>query len=48
VVEQPVKEEVKKPTYADLLLLIPKQTRRVRKKKVVLPEGSEQLSLFAV
>ena len=36
-----------KPTYADLLLLIPKRTRRKRKKNV-LPEGVEQLTLFAV
>lgn len=40
-------ETVKKPTYADLLLLIPKRTRRKRKKNV-LPEGVEQLTLFAI
>ena len=40
-------EAVKKPTYADLLLLVPKRTRRKRKKDV-LPEGVEQLTLFAV
>lgn len=39
-------EEVKKPTYADLLLLIPKRTRK--RKRNVLPEGVEQLTLFAV
>lgn len=40
-------ETVKKPTYADLLLLVPKRTRRKRKKDV-LPDGVEQLTLFAV
>ncbi len=45
-VEQQPAEAVKKPTYADLLLLVPKRTRR--KKKNNLPDGLEQLSLFAV
>jgi len=40
-------EAVKKPTYADLLLLMPKRTRRKRRKNI-LPEGAEQLVLFAV